>query len=184
MADAVAIPTASGRGWAWWFVSPLIGVLAVDLLTKSWLFSLPASAALPGWIERSYNTGVAWGMGNGSPRIVALVTALLIPLLAWIWWRHFRMLGRSENLAFGAVLGGALGNGVDRALTQAGQLGGVRDFIYVNLGFWPLNPWPTFNVADAGISVGFVVLAALSLLKPKTGVSPGTGTMGDGRIRG
>lgn len=184
MADDSGLAMTESSGWAWWFVPPLVGVLVVDLLTKSWLFSLPATADLPGWIERSYNTGVAWGMGNEWPKLVALVTALLIPLLTWIWWRYFRMLGRSENLAFGAVLGGALGNGVDRALTQAGQIGGVRDFIFVKLGFWPLNPWPTFNVADAGISVGFVVLALLSLRKPKTGVSPGTGTLGDGRIRG
>ena len=55
----------------------------------------------------------------------------------------------------------------------AGSLAGVRDFIHVDLGFWPLNPWPTFNIADAGITGGFLVLAALSLAKPKPGPTPG-----------
>ena len=159
--------------WVRWFVPPLLVVLVLDQCTKLWFFSQPAVADFPGWIVRSYNQGVAWGMGNSMPMVVVLVTALLIPLLGWVWWKHFRLLGRSENLAFGAVLGGALGNGIDRAQMAAGTLHGVRDFIHVDLGFWPLNPWPTFNIADAGITGGFLVLAALSLAKPKPGPTPG-----------
>jgi signal peptidase II len=68
-----------------------------------------------------------------------------------------------ENLAFGLVLGGALGNAIDRVAFRLGRLGGVRDFIHVDLGFWPLNPFPTFNLADSGITVGFALLVLLSL---------------------
>ncbi len=162
--------------WVRWFVPPLMVTLTLDQVTKEWLFAQFAKSAapdLPRWIELSHNTGVAWGMGNSMPMVVVLVTALLIPLLSWVWWKHFRSLGRAENLAFGAVLGGALGNGIDRARMAAGSLAGVRDFIHVDLGFWPLNPWPTFNIADAGITCGFLVLAAMSLAKPKPGHTPG-----------
>jgi lipoprotein signal peptidase len=34
----------------------------------------------------------------------------------------------------------------------------VRDFLKVDLGFWPLDPWPVFNFADSCISIGFVLL--------------------------
>ena len=174
----VAPTVTPAVAWVRWFVPPLALVLALDQATKVWLFPADPQAqsavpALPGWIVLSHNSGVAWGMGNSMPMVVVVVTALLIPLLGWVWWKHFRQIGRVENLAFGAVLGGALGNGIDRAQMAAGSLAGVRDFIHVNLGFWPLNPWPTFNIADAGITGGFLVLAALSLAKPKPGPTPG-----------
>ncbi len=165
--------------WRRWFVPALALVLLVDQLTKLWLFALPVQtprfnaalpgpvSGMPGWIDRSYNPGVAWGMAGGFPGLVAVVTALLIPLLGWIWWRWFRLAGRWENLAFGAILGGALGNGIDRALARLHALGGVRDFIRVDLqGVGIDYVWPTFNVADAGICCGFAVLALRSFVKP------------------
>jgi signal peptidase II len=79
-----------------------------------------------------------------------------------VWWRHYRQVGAIANLAFGLILGGAAGNGVDRIGMAAGALPGVRDFIHVDLGFAPFHPWPTFNVADSGICVGFALLVLLS----------------------
>ena len=163
--------------WARWFVPPLLAVLIIDQVTKAWIFNLDPSTLSPtGWLAQHYNTGVAWGLGNQMPLIVTLVTMILIPLLAWVWWKQFRLCGAAENLAFGAVLGGALGNAIDRVLTQMqfGDLRGVRDFIVVD--FRPLGieyVWPTFNVADAGISCGVVALALLSLFKRPASAPPG-----------
>ncbi|HEX3134975.1 MAG TPA: signal peptidase II [Planctomycetota bacterium] len=164
------------RPWARWFVPTLLAVLIVDQITKIWIFRLdPASLSPSGWIAQHHNTGVAWGIGNQAPLIVTLVTLLLIPLLTWVWWKQFRPCGAAENLAFGAVLGGALGNAIDRVLTQCGQLQGVRDFIVVDLNHIGINYiWPTFNVADAGISCGVVLLALLSVLKRPAPTAPGT----------
>ena len=161
--------------WARWFVPPLLAVLIIDQVTKVWIFSLPHSS-LPAWLDHHYNTGVAWGLGYQMPLLVTLVTMVLIPLLAWVWWKQFRLCGAAENLAFGAVLGGALGNGIDRVLTQiqVGGMRGVRDFIVVDLH--PIGIgyiWPTFNVADAGISCGVVALALLSLFKRPASAPPG-----------
>ncbi len=64
----------------------------------------------------------------------------------WVW----------QPLALALVLGGALGNVVDRLI-----YGYVIDFVQVYLPFLPwrlFNPWPAFNVADAAISVGAVML--------------------------
>ncbi|MBA2479517.1 MAG: signal peptidase II [Planctomycetes bacterium] len=143
----------------------------MDQWTKWWLFSLPDTRGLPSWISRAENTGVAWSIGHQVPALVALVTLILIPVLCWVWWRYFRPIGPWENLAFGAILGGAVGNGIDRLLAQLGHLRGVRDFIYVDLGVWPADPWPTFNIADAGISCGFLVLVVLSFRKPQPAAS-------------
>ena len=168
MSDTSPTSTPSRRlSWARWFVPMLLGVLVVDQVTKIWIFSLdPASLRDNGWLAQHWNTGVAWGIGNQAPLLVTLITLGLIPLLTWVWWKQFRPCGVPENLAFGAVLGGALGNAIDRVLTQFGQLQGVRDFIVADLNHVGIPYiWPTFNVADAGISCGVVVLAVLSLLK-------------------
>jgi signal peptidase II len=165
--SVAAAPSASFLAWPRWFVPIAIATLVLDQLSKWWLFSLPGDASLPAWIQRAENTGVAWSIGHRMPAAVAAVTIVLIPILCWVWWRHFRLSGAWENLAFGAILGGAFGNGIDRMLAQAGRLHGVRDFIYVDLGVWPANPWPTFNIADSGICCGFLVLVALSFRKPQ-----------------
>ena len=164
-------PVPPGTGvmvrWQRWFWPFLLLTLGADQLTKSWLFQLPSG--FPDWLERSYNTGVAWGVLRDWPGAVTALTVILVPVLTAVWWRHFRPAGAIENLAFGAILGGALGNGLDRFRAYFGGLQGVRDFIMVDLH--PLGigyVWPTFNVADAGISVGFVLLAAVALAKPKT----------------
>lgn len=164
------------RPWARWFLPPLLLVLMVDQITKVWIFSLP-HASLPNWMDHHFNTGVAWGIGNQMPLVVTLVTMVLIPLLTWVWWKQFRPCGAWENLAFGAVLGGAFGNAIDRVLTQFGQLGGVRDFLVVNLNIIGIDYiWPTFNVADAGISCGVVALVVLSLFKRPAPASAGVQT--------
>lgn len=166
--SAPAAPGPDAPGWARWFVPAAVVTLLLDQATKWWLFSLPHGTRFPDWIALHHNTGVAWSMGQSMPGVVAVVTAVLIPLLAVMWWRWFRRLGAGENLAFGLILGGAVGNGIDRLCAQVGwgRMSGVRDFIHVDLGVWPANPWPTFNIADSGICVGFIILVALSFAKP------------------
>ena len=139
---------------------------------------MPASSLSPsGWLVQHSNPGVAWGIGNSMPLVVTLVTMVLLPLLTWVWWKQFRAVGAWENLAFGAVLGGALGNAIDRVASQLGFLGGVRDFLVVNLNIIGIDYiWPTFNVADAGISCGVVTLVVLSLFKRPAPASAGVQT--------
>jgi signal peptidase II len=158
--------------WARWFVPALVVVLLVDQISKEWLFSLSEQqiAAFPQWIAQwidlHWNTGVAWGIGSSMPVLVVAITVILIPILCWVWWTQFRPLGAWENLAFGAVLGGAFGNGIDRVLSQFGQVAGVRDFIKIDLNIVGINyVWPTFNVADAGICCGVILLVVLSFFK-------------------
>jgi len=148
-----------------WLLVPALVVLVLDLATKAWFFrgGLQAAAARYAelsWIQIHVNTGVAWSMFEDFPLGVVVVTLLLIPVLAWVYWRYFRGQNAAVDAAFGAILGGALGNGYDRVagLVPGWGVGGVRDFISIDLGVWPADPWPTFNIADAGITVGFILL--------------------------
>lgn len=152
--------TVSARWWVW-FWPALAATLVGDLASKSYVFSLPRYGNPP-WIRHDYNTGIAWSMLRDHPGFVAALTFVLIPVLAAIWWRGYRRLGRCENLAFGLILGGALGNAWDRAWAVAGHWPGVRDFIMVDLGFPPFDPWPIFNLADSGITIGFLLLLAVA----------------------
>lgn len=153
----VPAPTAPSR-WTVWFWPALIATLVLDLVSKYAVFARSGSA-LPSWMELHYNTGVAWSLFAEHPEFVAGLTAALIPLLAWVWWTGYRKLGWPENLAFGMILGGALGNGYDRALAMFGVWPGVRDFIHVDLNLIGIPYiWPTFNLADSGITAGFILL--------------------------
>lgn len=163
--------------WGRWFWPIAVATLMLDQASKWWLFTSSA-AAFPPWIERHFNTGIAWSGFERHPHLVAASTLVLIPLLTWVWWRWYRPLGRAENLAFGAILGGAVGNAIDRVILTPLELSqGVRDFIHVDLGFSPFHPWPTFNIADSGITVGFALLVLTGLRsRPHTATDAPPGT--------
>ena len=153
-----------------WFGGALAAALSLDLLSKYLLFNLVSAAdGLPRWLIRVYNPGVAWSLFADHPWLVVGLTLVLIPVLGVVWWKGYRNQGRGANLAFGLVLGGALGNAWDRSAMALGKMPGVRDFIHVDLGFWPLNPWPTFNIADSAICVGFALLVVLPWFQLRTG---------------
>jgi signal peptidase II len=102
------------------------------------------------WVE---NRGVSMGFlvaGSSTERwVLTAVTAIIaIGVLVWL----LRERGRIDALALGAILGGAMGNIADRV-----RLGYVADFLNLHFGAW--SPFLVFNVADAAISVGVVLLA-------------------------
>jgi signal peptidase II len=91
-------------------------------------------------------------------RAAFLVFSLIAILL--ILFYYVKIIGRStwNRLAFCLILGGAVGNFIDRLLW-----GEVRDFIDVNIpdihiGSYHLDRWPVFNVADSGVTIGVVML--------------------------
>ncbi len=160
------------RPWGAWFWPIAIITTVLDLWSKAAVFArYQVGDSFSWWGEPTFNRGVAWGIGDGHPGIVTALTLGLIPLLTWVWWTQFRAGGRAANLAFGAIIGGAVGNCWDRvmmsAVGPAGGYAGVRDFIRIDLH--PIGIpyiWPNFNVADAGISLGFMILVSLVLFKP------------------
>jgi signal peptidase II len=107
------------------------------------------------WTE---NTGVSMGyLSAGSELerwlLVALTVGISIFVLVWMW----REKSRQDVIALGFVLGGALGNIIDRA-----RLGYVLD--YADLHFGDFRPFLVFNVGDAAITIGVLLLLVRALL--------------------
>jgi signal peptidase II len=131
-----------------------LAVVVADQLTKWW-----AVERLSGhrtidvfWTLRfnlTYNTGMSFGQGRGLGPIIGVVALVVIVALLLGLQRGTSALG---TVAVGAIIGGALGNLIDRTFREPYWFrGGVVDFIDFQ---W----FPIFNVADMGITVGGAAL--------------------------
>lgn len=101
----------------------------------------------------TYNTGAAFGLGHGITPIVEAAVVVLVVWLVVASRRASRVATWSVAAGLGLLLGGALGNLGDRVFRHPrGFPGGVVDFIQA------VSWWPVFNVADAAIVVGVMVL--------------------------
>jgi signal peptidase II len=140
-----------------------IVVLIVDQLTKSLVvanLNVADEVKLVGplRIVKRFNTGMAFSQGSGSRWVGWVVTAVIVMLVVWVLRTLWRRPGTPAAVspgfgaALGALLGGALGNKVDRLFRSGGA---VVDF--VDVGFWPV-----FNVADAALSMACIALIVLS----------------------
>jgi signal peptidase II len=127
-------------------------------VTKLWVEAALASRApieiVPGVLSFNYttNSGGAFGLGRSAPWLFAGATVLVSVVIVSV---SFRLDRRPLALALGLILGGALGNLTDRILNGPGLSGYVIDFI-------DLQVWPVFNLADASIVVGAILLALSS----------------------
>jgi signal peptidase II len=134
-------------------------IVVADQLTKwaiiQWL-PLYDKVRINSFINLTHqkNTGAAFSFladAGGWQRwfFITLSTTVSVVIAVWMW--RIRNDGQNVLMAgLALVLGGAVGNLIDRVL-----LGHVTDFIQVWFGSWP---FPSFNVADAGISVGAALL--------------------------
>ncbi len=144
----------SGRGLGFGLA---VAVLALDQLSKWWIVAHvmdpPRVIPLTSFFNLvlGYNQGVSFGMfGSGSDfgrwALVALALAISGALLVWLWRAEKPLLAA----ALGLIIGGALGNVIDRA-----RVGAVVDFLdFHAFGYH----WPAFNFADSANTVGPAVL--------------------------
>lgn len=115
-----------------------------------------------------WNSGVSFGMFNSGAEttrwlLTGLAVAVAIGLAVWLRGLTKRL----PVFAVGLVIGGALGNVVDRL-----QYGAVADFFDLHVAGWH---WPAFNIADAAITVGVVLLLLDAIMTPR---SPGKADRG------
>lgn len=164
------------------------GAFALDQLLK-WIvtgpmalnsLAQPAVDLLPIFRVRFVaNDGVSLGLLRaGTPEarwaLVAMTGAIAIGVLVWLW----REPRRGDQAALGLVLGGALGNILDRV-----RLGYVVDFADLHFGDW--SPFLVFNLGDAAITVGVVILLARALLirdKAPVPTTVNNGPVNDGPV--
>ena len=147
--------------WKLAYLAMSCGVFMIDQTTKAWAIHRlrppigTDKEIIPNFLNFAYaqNTGVAFSMldshgdaGRFGLSIVAIVAGVLVLFYFWrVSGAHDRLLG-----ALALLLAGIAGNVTDRL-----RLGFVIDFIDVQFGAWH---YPTFNVADAAICVGAVLL--------------------------
>jgi signal peptidase II len=101
-----------------------------------------------------HNTGIAFGFFRQHPQILLILISFSL-LFLFFWGTTQKALPLSQHLTFGMILGGAVGNWIDRI-----RFGAVIDFL-------DFRVWPVFNIADSAITVG-VTLLAFFLLRKKS----------------
>ena len=133
-----------------------IVVLIADQLSKRFVlhsfFPNESRVAIPHvlWWTYVQNTHGAFGL-FGDSAILLIVMALVVLGVFWIAFRDAARQSLTVRIAFGAIVGGAIGNIIDRIHYHF-----VVDFI-------DLRWWPVFNIADSCISIGVITLVLVSL---------------------
>ena len=150
------VNSLQGKWWNVVFFLTALPLVAADQLSKLWIRSSLAigeSLFEVGFfrLTRVHNSGAAFGLFQGQSfllPIIASVGVAALLLYAFLFHHKFPFLeNRLGKLALGLVLGGTVGNLIDRI-----YLGYVTGFIDFNF-------WPAFNIADSAIVVGIIILA-------------------------
>lgn len=143
----------------WLLIAIAGGVLALDIWSKRWATANLADRdpvrLIGDFLRFTYtrNSGVAFGLGAGVPFPYYLFSIVAVLAIVWMFVSG-RARDRWRQVALALILGGAVGNLIDRVTT-----GEVVDFIEIG---WGRFRWPVFNVADSAVTIG-VILFGLGL---------------------
>jgi len=111
------------------------------------------------WIQHVLNPGMAFGLRIIPTAILAIISAFAAcVLIVYLFVSPYSRGG--QGLSLGLIIGGAIGNLIDRV-----AIGKVVDFISVDFPDIIMTRWPTFNIADSSVSVGMTLLIVLSFLQ-------------------
>lgn len=156
---SAAWPGPSPRRWLL-FATLAIGVLIVDQVTKAWITTSltpgqPPVEVLGSWLRIVYwtNSGILFGLLPQSGPAFAVVSIAVVGLIGLYHAKAAR--GIVTTLALGLLLGGALGNLVDRV-----RIGAVVDWVDMGIGQWRFF---TYNVGDAAISTAIALLLLMAV---------------------
>jgi len=153
----------------WFGLTIALAVIAVDQASKTWIVGFfserggePVAVLTPFFnLVLTGNRGMSFGLFNTNAAMntgvfTALAGVIVIALFVWLRRAHNPLI----RLAIGMIIGGAIGNVIDRLMR-----GAVVDFLDFHLGSWH---WYAFNIADAAICLGVIALLLDGLLaRPK-----------------
>lgn len=171
MLNSENAPPSSAKGLAFW--PALLIVFLLDFVTKRWaeshLLPMYTPHELIGNAVRltlAFNKDAAMGLSLGAySRVGFTLIAIVVLAVLGMFYRRMPPNATGSAIALGLVAAGALGNLMDRVLFSQG----VVDFIDVGVG---AARFYTFNVADASITCGAIVLAVLSMKSSRPDVAP------------
>ena len=140
--------------WLWCSLAVVIADQATKVAAVAWLDPTSSVELIPTLdLVLAYNTGAAFSFlstAGGWQRWLFIGLAVVICGFILHWMRDLPRGARWYPLALSLILGGAVGNVIDRV-----RIGAVVDFIDFHVGDWH---WPAFNVADSAICVGAALL--------------------------
>ncbi len=161
--DQLAVGSRSNQRYLTWFGITAFAIIILDQLTKYWAqdFLLPRRLSgegpvvlLGGFLKFTYaeNTGAAFSIGTGLTWVFTTIALVVVFVII----RYARKLGSMPwALSLGGLLGGAIGNLIDRMFREPGPFQGfVVDFIQ-------LPYWAIFNVADMAVVISGASIAIL-----------------------
>jgi len=139
-------------------------LMTLDQLSKSWIrdnFAIGESWPESGILRITHvtNTGASFGLFANQSTILAILSIIIVIGIIIII-RHLTYITNLSMVASGLVIGGAVGNLIDRF-----RLGYITDFVDFHL--WGNIHWPVFNLADSAIVIG-TALFAISLFLSST----------------
>ncbi len=156
-----------------------VSLIGLDIWSKNWIrtnlpmddyYSWQDISVAGEWLTFTHaeNTGVAFSIPIPALKIISIFALL------FILYFFYRIIKEHPNskityIAFTIIFAGAIGNFIDRFLR-----GQVTDFIKVDFGFWPFNPFAIFNVADSCITIGvglYLIFTVVEEIKHKRLVS-------------
>ena len=151
------------QAWLWYLVALI--VVALDQLSKMWIshhlvYAEPVNFTIFFNFTLLHNHGAAFSFlsdAGGWQRWFFAIIALTVSVVLVMWIARVVASSQREAFALSFILGGALGNLVDRVV-----LGHVVDFIVVHYND---NFFPAFNLADSAITLGALILIADMFLK-------------------
>lgn len=137
------------------YIAIMVFAVGADQLTKALIYGHDA-AFIPGFIrlESVENRGMVWGLMNGVNwfvPVVSVLTLAVIGIIMYIMIKHVETMHPLIGVAFSCIIGGAIGNLIDRVF-----LGYVRDFLCTEF-----ISFPVFNVADAFVTCGAILLGVM-----------------------
>ena len=154
--------TSRARHWLVFF-GIAIGVVVVDQVVKAWVvrsFEIGVPVDVLGeWLRIWYvqNSGALFGLFRDQALLFAVLSIGVMGLIIWYHSRAFVSSGWLATVALGLLLGGAVGNFIDRA-----RFGYVVDFVDMGIpGGWRFYTW---NVADAAITTSILLLLLMVIL--------------------
>lgn len=132
-------------------------VIGVDQLTKFLIYETATRSIIGNflWFKSTLNTGVAFSMFEGKSWIFVIISAVASLVLVYLIINKKIITSNAQKVCLGIVLGGTIGNLIDRIV-----FGGVRDFIY-----FKFIDFAIFNIADAAIVCAVIVFAVLVIIE-------------------
>lgn len=150
-----------------WFKQGYGGLFLVWLLldygTKIWAATTEVNLTIiPNFFYLAYsrNTGAAWSLFSGQLPILAIISFVVGIGFGYMYLKKYPTFDRYHHVAISLFLSGTWGNFIDRAFYEEG----VIDFLSFHFGSYI---FPTFNIADTGLTLGVIGLLLLSVFEQK-----------------